>query len=189
MTALEVATASERDTDGVCELLTLSLATPHSHPVSNHCASDLALCSISYQGTHSPVMDSSAASDQIISISGQRRRRRRVPQITEVSHTHTCVHSECLTSGYAVIVQALWNLVNVSGQRIQQIFNQLDRRLKSADKKTQSGDRGQKATGKRSPDNQTTNTSTVSASTDKEQYTSLKAERDELVRHYSFFSV
>ena len=119
---------------------------------------------ISHQDTHSPEMDSSrsAASDQIISTSGQRRRRRRVPQVTEVSHTHTCVHSECLTSGHAVIVQALRNLANMSGQRIQQIFNQLDRRLKSADKKTQSGvrsqgrDRGQKT--KRPPDNQTTST-------------------------------
>ena len=52
--------------------------------------------------------------------------------------------------------------MNMSGQRIQQIFNQLDRRLKSADKKTQSGvrgqgrDRGQKTN--RPPDNQTTST-------------------------------
>ena len=42
-----------------------------------------------------------------------------------------------------LIVQALRNLVNRSGQIAQQLFDQLDRRLKSADKKEQSGDRGQ----------------------------------------------
>ena len=40
-------------------------------------------------------------------------------------------------------MQALRNLVNRSGQLAQQLFDQLDRRLKSADKKEQSGDRGQ----------------------------------------------
>ena len=56
--------------------------------------------------------------------------------------------------------------MNVSGQRIQQIFNQLNRRLKSADKKTQSGvrgqgrDKGQKTN--RPPDNQTTSTTNTS---------------------------
>ena len=60
--------------------------------------------------------------------------------------------------------------MNVSGQRIQQLFNTLNRRLKSADKKDQSGVRGQKGdgvqkkhktrtTGHRGPpDNQTTST-------------------------------
>ena len=42
-----------------------------------------------------------------------------------------------------LIVQALRNLVNRSGKIAQNIFDQLDRRLKSADKKEQSGDRGQ----------------------------------------------
>ena len=40
-------------------------------------------------------------------------------------------------------MQALRNLVNRSGKIAQNIFDQLDRRLKSADKKKQSGDRGQ----------------------------------------------
>lgn len=44
---------------------------------------------------------------------------------------------------YIILVQALRNLVNVSGQRIQKIFNALDRRLKSSDKKDQSGVIGQ----------------------------------------------
>ena len=60
--------------------------------------------------------------------------------------------------------------MNVSGQRIQQLFNNLDRRLKSVDKKDQSGVRGQerdgvqkkhktRTTGHRGPpDNQTTST-------------------------------
>ena len=37
--------------------------------------------------------------------------------------------------------------MNVSGQRIQQLFNTLDRRLKSTDKKDQSGVRGQEGDG------------------------------------------
>ena len=57
--------------------------------------------------------------------------------------------------------------MNVSGQRIQQLFNDLDRRLKSTDKKDQSGVRGQEEDGvqkkhktrttghRRPPDNQT----------------------------------
>ena len=133
------------------------------------------------QDTSSTDQISIAASDQIISTSGQRRRQRRVPQVTEVSHTHTCVHSECLTSGHAVTVQALRNFVNVSGQRIQQIFNQLDRGLKSVDKMTQLGVRDQERDGgqktNRPPDNQTTSTtdtSTVSALMDKEQQTIFK---------------
>ena len=48
-----------------------------------------------------------------------------------------------LHSTHVLLVQTLRNLVNVSGQRIQQLFNDLDRRLKSADKKDQSGLRGQ----------------------------------------------
>ena len=42
-----------------------------------------------------------------------------------------------------LIVQAFRNLVNRSGKIAQQLFDQLDRRLKSGDKKEQSGDRGQ----------------------------------------------
>ena len=37
--------------------------------------------------------------------------------------------------------------MNVSGQRIQQLFNDLNRLLKSTDKKDQSGLRGQEGTG------------------------------------------
>ena len=40
-------------------------------------------------------------------------------------------------------MQALRKLVNRSGKIAQNIFDQLDRRLKSADKKEQSGIRGQ----------------------------------------------
>ena len=43
---------------------------------------------------------------------------------------------------HALLVQALRNLVNRSGKIVQNIFDQLDRRLKSADKKEQSGVRG-----------------------------------------------
>ena len=68
---------------------------------------------------------------------------------------------------HAQLVQALRNLVNLSGQRIQHLFNDLDRRLKSADKKDQSGIRDQSGDGVRKkhktghrgpPDNQTTST-------------------------------
>ena len=64
--------------------------------------------------------------------------------------------------------------MNVSGQRIQQLFNSLNRRLKSADKKDQSGVRGQegdgvqkkhktRTTGHRGPPaNQTTSTAITS---------------------------
>ena len=64
--------------------------------------------------------------------------------------------------------------MNVSEQRIQQLFNALDRRLKSADKKDQSGVRGQegdgvqkkhktRTTGHRGPpDNQTTSIASTS---------------------------
>ena len=37
--------------------------------------------------------------------------------------------------------------MNTAGQRAQQLFNALDRRLKSADKKDQSGVRGQEGDG------------------------------------------
>ena len=40
-------------------------------------------------------------------------------------------------------MQALRNVVNRSGKIAQNIFDQLDRRLRSADKKVQSADRGQ----------------------------------------------
>ena len=52
-----------------------------------------------------------------------------------------------LHSTHALLVQALRNLVNVSEQRIQQLFYDLDRRLKSADKKDQLGVRGQEGDG------------------------------------------
>ena len=44
---------------------------------------------------------------------------------------------------HVLLVQALRNVVNRSGKIAQNIFDQLDRRLKSADKKEQSGVRGQ----------------------------------------------
>ena len=67
--------------------------------------------------------------------------------------------------------------MNVSGQRIRQLFNDLDKRLKSADKKDQSGVRGQegdgvqkkhktRTTGHRGPsDNQTTSTLSTAITT------------------------
>ena len=69
-------------------------------------------------------------------------------------------------------VQALKNFVNISSQRIQQLFNDLDKRLKSADKKNQSAVIGEgradvqknqktKTTGNRPPDNETSSTSTI----------------------------
>ena len=69
-------------------------------------------------------------------------------------------------------MQALRNLVNTSRQRIQQLFTDLDRRLKSADKKDQSGVTGEgragvqkkqekKTTGNTPPDNDTTTTVSV----------------------------
>ena len=58
------------------------------------------------------------------------------------SDTLTCV-SMTEYSTHALIVQTVMNLVNKAGQRARNIFDQLDRRLKSADKKEQSGVRGQ----------------------------------------------
>ena len=55
------------------------------------------------------------------------------------SDTLTCVS----ITVHALLVQALRNVVNRSGKIAQNIFDQLDRRLKSADKKEQSGVRGQ----------------------------------------------
>ena len=59
--------------------------------------------------------------------------------------------------------------MNVSGQRIQQLFNDLDRRLKSADKKDQSGVRGQEGDGvekkTQDKDNRTQDVHTSSQST------------------------
>ena len=64
--------------------------------------------------------------------------------------------------------------MNVSGQKIQQLFNALDRRLKSAEKKDQLGVRGQEGDGvqkkhktrttghKGPPDSQTTSTDSTS---------------------------
>ena len=69
-------------------------------------------------------------------------------------------------------MQALRNLVNRSGQIARQIFNDLDRRLKSSEKKEQSRVIGQerdsvqkqktKTTEDRPPDNQTTSTTVLS---------------------------
>ena len=69
-------------------------------------------------------------------------------------------------------MQALRNLVNRSGQIARQIFNDLDRRLKSTEKKEQSRVIGQerdsvqkqktKTTEDRPPDNQTTSTTVPS---------------------------
>ena len=97
---------------------------------------------------HTVTDQDSTTTEQIIPTSGQRRRRRGVSQVRD-THTHTHTHTEALTlcSTHALLVQALRNLVNVSGQRIQQLFNALDRRLKSADKKDQSGVRGQEGDG------------------------------------------
>ena len=69
-------------------------------------------------------------------------------------------------------MQALKNLVNTSRQRIQQLFTDLDRRLKSADKKDQLRVIGEgradvqkkqktKTTGNRPPDNETSSTTTT----------------------------
>ena len=85
----------------------------------------------------------------ILPTPGGRRGRRGVSQ---VRHTHLCL-SDCSTHAlivqavmnnivHALLVQALRNLVNRSGKIAQNIFDQLDRRLKSADKE-QSGVRGQ----------------------------------------------
>ena len=58
------------------------------------------------------------------------------------SDTLICV-SMTEYSTHALIVQTVMDLVNKAGQRARNIFDQLDRRLKSADNKEQSGDRGQ----------------------------------------------
>ena len=78
--------------------------------------------------------------------------------------THPLTHS--LTLSLPPSLQAVRNLVNRSREVAVQIFNDLDRRLKSADKKDQSGVIGQgrdsvpmkqktKTKGKRQSDNQT----------------------------------
>ena len=69
-------------------------------------------------------------------------------------------------------MQALRNLVNRSGQIARQIFNDLDRRLKSTERKEQTRVIGQerdsvqkqktKTTEDRPPDNQTTSTTVLS---------------------------
>ena len=69
-------------------------------------------------------------------------------------------------------IQALRNLANISGKRISTLFATLDRRLKSADKKQHSKDKGEgkdgglrkqkkKTTGKRSRDRETSSTSNI----------------------------
>ena len=84
------------------------------------------------------------------------------------SRTHLALKSD-----YTFIyVQALRNLVNTSRQRIQQLFTELDKRLKSADKKDQSGVIGEgradvqkkqktNTTRNRPPDNETSSTTTT----------------------------
>ena len=62
------------------------------------------------------------------------------------SDTLTCV-SMTEYSTHALIVQTVMNLVNKAGRRARNIFDQLDRRLKLADKKEQSGDRRQEVKG------------------------------------------
>ena len=87
-------------------------------------------------------------------------------------HTHTHTHLLLYLVALFIHVQALKNLVNTSRQRIQQLFTDLDRRLKSADKKDQSTVIGEgradvhkkqktKTTGNRHPDNDTSSTTTT----------------------------
>ena len=57
--------------------------------------------------------------------------------------THALIVQAVMNIVHVLLVQALRNVVNRSGKIAQNIFDQLDRRLKSADKKEQSGDRGQ----------------------------------------------
>ena len=80
--------------------------------------------------------------DQILPTPGGRRGRRRGRGVSQVRHTHLCLNDYNIIV-HALLVQALRNVVNRSGKIAQNIFDQLDRRLKSADKKEQSGDRGQ----------------------------------------------
>ena len=69
-------------------------------------------------------------------------------------------------------IQTLRNLANISGKRISELFTILDRRLKSADKKDQSGIKGEgkgggqrmqkiKTTGKIPHDRETSSTSNI----------------------------
>ena len=62
--------------------------------------------------------------------------------MTEYS-THALIVQAVMNIVHDLLVQALRNLVNRSGKIVQSIFDQLDRRLKSADKKEQSGVGGQ----------------------------------------------
>ena len=76
--------------------------------------------------------------DQILPTPGGRRGR----GVSQVRHTHLCLNDYNIIV-HALLVQALRNVVNRSGKIAQNIFDQLDRRLKSADEKEQSGIRGQ----------------------------------------------
>ena len=62
--------------------------------------------------------------------------------MTEYS-THALIVQAVMNIVHVLLVQALRNVVNRSGKIAQNIFDQLDRRLKSADKKEQSGVGGQ----------------------------------------------
>ena len=62
--------------------------------------------------------------------------------MTEYS-TQALIVQAVMNIVHVLLVQALRNLVNRSGKIAQNIFDQLDRRLKSADKKEQAGVRGQ----------------------------------------------
>ena len=63
----------------------------------------------------------------------------------EEEEEEECLRSDTLTcvsmteySTHALIVQAVMNLVNKAGQRARNIFDRLNRRLKSVDTKEQS---------------------------------------------------
>ena len=71
----------------------------------------------------------------------KKRKKKRKRSIS--GQTHSLVSQSLYNIVHALLVQALRNLVNRSGKIAQSIFDQLDRRLKSADKKEQSGVRGQ----------------------------------------------
>ena len=62
--------------------------------------------------------------------------------MTEYS-THALIVQAVMNIVHVLLVQGLRNVVNRSGKIAQNIFDQLDRRLKSADKKEQSGVGGQ----------------------------------------------
>ena len=72
------------------------------------------------------------------------------------THTHTTPPFSLSLIALLIHVQALRNLVNISRQRIQQLFTDLDRRLKSSDKKDQSGVIGEGRADVQKPKTETT---------------------------------